>query len=58
MREIIFYRTLSGKCPVEEFLDLLDDKKVQKVLWVLRLVKEIKIVPKEYLKKLAGTDNL
>ena len=40
MREILFFRTGSGKSPVEEFLDSLSAKDVQKVLWVLRLVKE------------------
>jgi DNA-binding HxlR family transcriptional regulator len=39
MREIIFYRTASGRCPVEEFLDSLSDKQAAKILWVLRLVK-------------------
>ncbi|MFZ5519187.1 MAG: type II toxin-antitoxin system RelE/ParE family toxin [Candidatus Zhuqueibacterota bacterium] len=58
MREIKFYRTSSGKCPVEDFLDLLNDQQVKKVLWVLKLVKELEIVPKEYFKKLAGIDNI
>ena len=58
MREIIIYRTLTGKCPVEEFLDSLNDKQVLKVLWILRLVKELKIVPKQYFKKLTNTDNI
>lgn len=58
MREIKFYRTSDGKCPVEEFFDKLDDKQVQKVLWVLRLVREFKIVPREYMKKLSGIENI
>jgi hypothetical protein len=58
MREIIFYRTSSGKCPVEEFFDSLNDKQVEKILWVLRLVKELKIVPIEYFKKLVGTEDI
>jgi len=47
MRKIDFYRTASGRRPVEEFLDSLSDKKTEKVLWVLRLVKELDPVPKE-----------
>ena len=58
MREIQFYRNASGDCPVEEFLDGLPSKQVQKVAWVLRLVKELPLVPKQYFKKLEGTDDL
>lgn len=58
MREIIFYRTKGGKCPVEEFLDSLDDRQVTRVLWVLRLIKELEKIPKEYFKKLIGTDDI
>jgi phage-related protein len=58
MREIEFYRTRSGNCPVEDFLDSLTDKRVEKVLWVLRIIRDIDIIPKEYLKKLIGTEDL
>jgi phage-related protein len=58
MREIQFYRNASGDCPVEEFLDELNPKQAQKVVWVLKLVKELPLVPKQYLKKLEGADEL
>ena len=58
MREIHFYRNASGDCPVEEFIELLGPKQAQKIAWVLRLVKELPIVPKQYFKKLGGTDDL
>lgn len=58
MREVIFYRTSRGSCPVEEFLDSLSGKQAQKVLWVLRLIEELPVVPRQYFKKLAGADNL
>jgi phage-related protein len=58
MREIQFYRNISGGCPVEEFLDGLGPKQARKVAWVLKLVKELPLVPKQYLKKLEGTDGL
>ena len=58
MRTIQFYRTSSGKCPVEEFLDSLSDKHAQKVAWVLRLVEQMDIVPQQYFKKLVGTEDL
>ena len=58
MREVQFYRNASGDCPVEEFLDDLGPKQAQKVAWVLKLVKELPLVPKQYLKKLEGPDEL
>ena len=58
MREIEFYRTGLGKCPIEDFLDSLGDKQVEKILWVLRIIRDIDIVPKEYFKKLISTDDL
>jgi phage-related protein len=58
MIEIVFYKTQTGKCSVEDLLDSLSDKQVQKVLWVLRLIKDLAVVPKEYLKKLASTQDI
>jgi phage-related protein len=58
MRTIQFYRTSTGKCPVEEFLDSLPDKHAQKAAWVLRLVEQMDIVPQQYFKKLVGTEDL
>jgi phage-related protein len=47
-----------GGCPVEVFLDELGPKQAQKVAWVLKLVKELSLVPRQYLKKLEGSDDL
>ena len=58
MREIQFYRNAVDDCPVEEFLDGLGPKQAQKVAWVLKLVKELPLVPRQYLKKLEGADEL
>jgi phage-related protein len=58
MRDIQFYRNANGDCPVEEFLDGLGSKQAQKVAWVLKLVRELPLVPKQYLKKLEGRDEL
>ena len=58
MRTIIFYRTESGSCPVEKFLDSLNAKQAQKVLWVLQLVEELDRVPTQYFKKLVNTEDL
>lgn len=55
MRTIIFYRTPTGKCPVEQFLDNLSSKQAQKITWVLKLVEELDFVPGNYLKNLVNT---
>ena len=58
MRTINFYRTESGDCPVEEFLDSLSSKQAQKVLWVLRLIEELDLVPPQYFQKLVNTEDI
>jgi len=58
MREILFYRTKSDKCPVEDFLDTLDGKQAQKVAWVMQAVEELEKVPETYLKKLVNTKGI
>jgi phage-related protein len=58
MNEIIFYRTVSGKSPVEEFFDSLTDKQLQKVAWVLRIIRDLEYIPIEYFKKLNGTEEI
>ena len=58
MRAITFYTTASGRCPVQEHLDALPDKTVQKIAWVLRVVRELERVPANYWKKLVSTDNI
>jgi phage-related protein len=58
MRIIEFYRTHSGNQPVVEFLDSLTGKQAQKVLWVLKLVEELDMIPRQYFKKLEDTDGI
>jgi phage-related protein len=58
VRTVNFYRTQSGHCPIEEFLDSLSGKQTQKVVWVLRLIEELEIVPAQYLKKLVNTADI
>ena len=58
MREIRFYRTKSGYCPIEEFLDSLPAKPAQKVAWVLQLIEELDVIPLQYFKKLVNTDDI
>jgi phage-related protein len=58
MRKILFYKNDAGECPVEEFLDSLSAKQAQKVAWVMEVVEEIDLVPKQYLKKLKNTNDI
>jgi phage-related protein len=58
VREIIFYRTNSGVCPIEKFLDSLSAKQAKKVTWVLQIVESLEIVPVQYFKKLDSTDGI
>jgi len=58
MRTVEFYRLPNGNSPVEEFLDSLTGKQAQKVLWVLRLVEELDVVPRQYFKKLVDSEGV
>ena len=58
MREVVFYKTVSGECPVREFLDSLPGKAAQKVVWVLILMEELDVLPANYFKKLHGADEI
>ena len=58
MREILFYKTESGECPIEDFLNSLDGKQAQKVAWVMQVVEALDKVPTTYLKKLTNTDDI
>ena len=39
-RTVLFYRTVDGKCPVQEFIDSLPGKVAQKIVWVLKLLED------------------
>ena len=58
MRKVIFSKTLKGNEPVKNFLNSLSDKQAKKVVWVLRLVRDLNFIPKEYFKKLIGTNDI
>jgi phage-related protein len=57
-RTVVFYKTAEGKCPVQDFLDSLPGKTAQKVVWVLRLLEDLDMVPATYFKKLSGTEDI
>lgn len=58
MRTVTFFRTESGRCPTEEFLDSLNVRRAQKALWTMRLIEELDVVPRTFLKKLVDTDGI
>ena len=58
MRTVNFYRLPDDKSPVEEFLDSLGGKQAQKVLWVLQLIEELDVIPRQYFKKLVGSEGI
>lgn len=57
-REIVFYKTANGRCPVEDFLDTLTAKAAQKVTWALRLLVQLERVPVQYFCKMEGSDDI
>ncbi|MEN8215944.1 MAG: type II toxin-antitoxin system RelE/ParE family toxin [Pseudomonadota bacterium] len=58
MKEVHFYKTESGDCPIEQFLNELSAKQAQKVLWVLQLIEEVSVLPAQYFNKLADTEDI
>jgi phage-related protein len=58
MRTVNFYRFLNGNSPIEEFLDSLAGKQAQKVLWVLQLIEELDVIPRQYFKKLIDSEGI
>lgn len=58
MREVIFYKLPNGDCPVEVFLDSLTGKQADKITWVLSAVEDLQLVPKQFFKKLVGTEDI
>jgi len=58
MRPVNFYHLPNGNSPVEEFLDSLTGKQAQKVLWVLQLIEELDVIPRQYFKKLVDSEGI
>jgi len=48
----------NGKCPVEDYLNSLSQKQVEKVFFVLDLIEQFNIVPRKFFKKLEATDDI
>lgn len=49
---------MDGTSPVGEFLDSLNGKQAQKVIWVLKLFEDLDVVPSQYWEKLVNTADI
>lgn len=58
MRNVEFYKTADGNCPVKEFIENLPGKAAQKVTWTLTLLEEMESLPSTYFKKLVNSDGI
>jgi phage-related protein len=58
IRTVIFYKTVSGECPVQDFLASLSGKVAQKIAWVLQILEDLERVPSVFFKKLTGTEEI
>ncbi len=58
MRIVTFYLLLNGSSPIKDFLDSLTGEQAKKVLWVLKLVEDMDILPRQYFKKLTGREGI
>jgi phage-related protein len=58
IRDVKFYKTADGSCPVLEFIDSLSGKAARKVTWTLSLLEELESLPSTYFKKLVNTDGI
>jgi phage-related protein len=58
MRDIKFYKTTAGKCPVREFVYSLPTKQREKVTWVFDIIKTQERVSSQFFKRLVGTEEI
>lgn len=58
MKEVHFYKTESGDCPIKQFLKSLTGKQAQKVVWVLQLFEDVPTPPSQYFNKLANAEDI
>jgi len=57
-RTVEFYVQEDGTCPAQVFLDSLTDQEAKKVAWVIKLIEDLDMVPKQYFKKLVDTEDI
>jgi phage-related protein len=52
MRQVVFYKTPAGRCPIEEFLESLIDVQAEASYQIIRLIAEEERVGTQFLRKL------
>jgi phage-related protein len=57
-REILFYRTESGACPVDKFLSKLHPGERERIIAAVKRVQQTEILSAELFKKMVSTDGL
>ena len=57
-REVKFYETESGSYPAREFILSLKSDAAEKILWVLKFIEQIDIVPAKFFQKMKGADGI
>jgi len=57
-RGVNFYQTEEGRCPVQDFFNSLPGKVGKKVVWVLKLIEDLEMIPSTYFKKLEATEDI
>jgi phage-related protein len=57
-RKVGFYKTENGKIPIQEYLDSLPGKIVQKITWVLSIIEELKQIPLTYFRKITSSNGI
>lgn len=58
IRNVKFYMTADGYCPVQEFIEGLPGKAAKKVTWTLTLLEEMEFLPSTCFKKLISSDGI
>ena len=58
MKEILFYKSKSQRSFIEEFLDTLSNKEVEKVLWVFKLIREDEFISTKFYKELVNSEDI
>jgi DNA-binding XRE family transcriptional regulator len=58
MRRVIYYKTLNGESPIDNFLKSLSPKQFEKVVWVLATIRDMPFISNQYFKKLRDTDGI
>jgi phage-related protein len=57
-RKIKYYKNENGRCFIDEFISSLTPNVQEKVLWTLKLLRDIEILKRPYFSKLQNSDGI